>query len=606
MLDFVEKLKKNYLPLTLIVLYVVFIIVSWGRWGHVMSDSFREAIIPQALLDGKILYRDILNLYPPLAYQLNALLFKFFGSDISVLYLAGIVCGAVNLTLLYKLVKHYFSDITAFVTTLTIMELLTFRICINNSASWFFPYSYSFLYAFTTCFAALVIYLLYKNFNSEYTENTKKSEKSLYLISILTGLSVAFKWDFCLFALVPLFEAIKNKSVRQFLICTGLLICPSLLTFTIFLLTGGTINDLANEVNFLVNFSHAPSVIAFNLITMPQSITPKVLRDLFFSLFIFIKHFAVIGIISYVVCKFIERNVEKKWLNVVVTAVTLILGFFCILKPFSVEQFNKLGIQENIVFVPYFLVISAICILSAKRFSWSKLLPSEKFYITLIILGFLITGRQYAEVKISYIGNFTVIPFWTAFVCFCIELLPNYFKKLQEPVYRKTIIASLILFCSLISLVYFSYFFPNMKYKINSPKAAFYTGVAHTRTLNDALSYIKNNIPEDKTLLVMEEGLLLNWFSGRKTNLKYYALIPHMIDTIGEQKIIEDLSADMPDYIMITSNEYPFVGCFGIQYAKEIIQFVFENYDYEKSIVHSELKKSLEITIFKKKQQPKH
>ncbi len=600
MLDFVEKVKKNYLPITLLVLYLAFIVLSWGRWGHVMSDSFREAVIPQALLEGKILYRDILNLYPPLAYQFNALLFKIFGSDISVLYLAGIFCGALNLSLLYKLIKHYSSDLTAFVTTLTVMLLFTFRICINNSASWFFPYSYSFLYAFTACFSALVLYLLYMNYSSDATE---KSEKILYLISLLIGISIACKWDFCLFVIIPIIEVIKNKSFKQFVICAGFVLVPSLLTFGGYLLTGGTIGDLKNEVDFLIKFSQAPSVIAFNLITMPQSITPKVLKDLFASLFLFIKHFAVIGIISFLVCRFIEQHSKKRFLNVSVSIITLILLYVCFLKPFSVEQFNKLGIQENIVFIPYFLAIWAVGTLIAKRFSWAKLLYSEKFCITLILLGFLMAGRQFAEVKISYIGNFTVIPFWTAFVYFCLEIFPMYFKNLQVPLYIKTVITSLLLFSSLLSLVYFSYFLPNMKYKINSDKGSFYTGIALSRTLNDALTYIENNIPKNNTLLVMEEGLILNWFSGRKTNLKYYALIPHMIDTIGEQKIINDLSANMPDYIMITSNKYPYVGYFGVDYANNIIQFVFENYNLEKSIVHSELKKSLEITVFKKKLQ---
>ena len=133
MLEVVEKIKRNFLPLTLIVLYLAFIVITWGKWGHVMSDSFREAIIPQAMLDGKILYKDILNLYPPLAYQLNAILFKIFGCHLSVLYLAGIICGAINLSLLYILIKRYSSDVVAFVSTITVMELLTFRICINNS-----------------------------------------------------------------------------------------------------------------------------------------------------------------------------------------------------------------------------------------------------------------------------------------------------------------------------------------------------------------------------------------------------------------------------------------------------------------------------------------
>lgn len=597
MLEFVEKIKKNILPLTLIVLYLVFIVITWGRWGHVMSDSFREAIIPQAILDGKVLYRDILNLYPPFAYQLNAVLFKIFGCRLYVLYMAGIICGAVNLTLLYNLIKRYSSNIVAFVVTLTVMEMLTFRLCVDNSASWFFPYSYSFLYAFTCCFSSIVVYLLYKNFDG--TE--KKSLNYLYGTALLIGFSLAFKWDFFLFIFIPLVETIRNKSFKQFFICLGFLLAPSLFTFGVYLLTGGTINDLLNEVDFLVKFSKAKSVIQFNKYVMPQTFTPNVFRDLILSVKFFVKQMPIILATSFLVLWVMEKNQKKVALNVFIAIVSIVLGFKFIIYPFSIAQFNKLGVSENIVFIPYILLILTIFTLIFKRVTSKVLSSQEKFCIALILIGLLITFRQFAEVKISYIGNFTIIPYWSAFVYFCLVLLPEYIEKLNKPVIKKTVAVSLIIFCSLVSSVYFCYYFPNMKFKINGDKDTFYTGIAQSRTLNDTLDYINENVPEDSTILVMDECLLLNWYSKRKTNLTYYALIPHMIDTIGEDKIVSDLAADLPDYVIITNNNYPLAGVFGIHYAKKITRFVFDNYDYVKAIIHPELKISLEVTILKKK-----
>lgn len=599
MLEVVEKIKRNFLPLTLIVLYLAFIVITWGKWGHVMSDSFREAIIPQAMLDGKILYKDILNLYPPLAYQLNAILFKIFGCHLSVLYLAGIICGAINLSLLYILIKRYSSDVVAFVSTITVMELLTFRICINNSASWFFPYSYSFLYSFTCCFAAIVFYLLYKNFDN----NEQKSDKFLYIISLFIGFSIAFKLDFFLFIFLPLFETIKNKSFKQFFICLGLILIPNLLTYGAYLLAGGSIGDLINEYNFLIEFSKARSVVEFNKYVMPQAIYPDVIKDLILSSKFFLEQIPIIILYSYAVFWLFEKNQKNRILNVFIGIFALLICWIFLIHPFSVAQFNKLGIDENIVFIPYVLMIWAICILCHKRFRFQNLLNSEKFCIALVFIGFLITFRQYAEVKIAYIGNFTIIPYWCAFVYFCMVVLPDYFSKFKNSIFNKTVACSFIIFGTLISSVYFCYYVPNMKYKINSEKDTFYTGLAHAPALNDTLAYINDNIPKDKTIVVMDECLLLNWFSDRKTNMKYYALIPHMIDTIGEQKIIGDLASDMPDYIFITNNNYPLVGYFGIHYAQGIIQFVFDNYYCVKSIIHPELKKSLEITVFKKKEQ---
>lgn len=597
MLEFVDKIKKNFLPLTLIVLYVAFIVFTWGRWGHVMSDCFREAIIPQAILDGKVLYRDILNLYPPFAYQLNAVWFKIFGCRLSVLYMVGIICGAVNLTLLYKLIKRYSSNTVAFVATLTVMEMLTFRLCINNSASWFFPYSYSFLYAFTCCFASIVLYLLYKNFDGA----EEKSLNYLYGTALLIGFSLAFKWDFFLFIFIPLVEAIRNKSYKQFFVCLGLLFAPSLFTYGVYLLTGGTIGDLVNEVDFLIKFSKAQSVIKFNKYVMPQAIYPDVMKDLILSSKFFVKQMPVILLASYFVFWLMEKNQKNIVLNSFIAVISVILGYIFIIHPFSVAQFNKLGLAENIVFVPYILLIWAIFTLICKKTAGKTLSSNEKFCVALVFIGLLITFRQFAEVKIAYIGNFTIIPYWSAFVYLCLVLVPEYFEKLNKPVIKKTIATSLIVFGALISSVYFCYYLPNMKYKINGENGTFYTGIAHARALNETLDYINENVPEDNSILVMDECLLLNWFSNRKTNLIYYALIPHMIDTIGEDKIVNDLANDLPDYVIITNNNYPLAGYFGINYAKKITQFVFDNYDYVKAIVHPEMKKSLEITILKKK-----
>jgi len=52
---------------------------------------------------------------------------------------------------------------------------------------------------------------------------------------------------------------------------------------------------------------------------------------------------------------------------------------------------------------------------------------------------------------------------------------------------------------------------------------------------------------------------------------------------------------------MITNNPFPQVGEFGIGYAKDITTYIFDNYDYEKSIVNPKFKNAFEIAILKKK-----
>ena len=118
MTEFFEKNKKYIVPAILFLVYALFTIFTWGRWGHAIADCFREAVIPQAILDGKVLYSDITCIYPPLAYQFNAVMFKIFGNSLNVLYFWGIICSLTVLTLLYKIAEKKCALLTTFVLIL--------------------------------------------------------------------------------------------------------------------------------------------------------------------------------------------------------------------------------------------------------------------------------------------------------------------------------------------------------------------------------------------------------------------------------------------------------------------------------------------------------
>ena len=578
-MEFTKRNLNMILRITLIVLYIMFIVFSWGKWGHVISDCFREAIIPEAMLDGNVLYRDILNLYPPFAYQINALLFKIFGCNLNVLYAVGIACGATILTFLYKLVKEYSSEITAFVATLTVMELFTFRICVKNSASWIFPYSYSFLYAFTFCFVGICVYLLKK-------KNPENDHfKTMMAVSLLIGFSIASKWDFLLLGLIPIFESVKNKSIKEVITYLGLMIVPSLLSFGVYLLFGGSVLDLSNQVQFLINFSHAPSVQIFNETIMPQRITLGILRDLGMSFGIFIKQFATIGLFAAIMFVLLEKFSGNKILQIFISAIFVIIGWFFIIQPFSVTQFTKFGINTNIVFVPYVLAIWAIAVVLLKFIKHREFSDKEKFCLSLVVIGFLFTFRQFAEVLNCYIGNFTILPYWIAFIYLFVEIMPSYIKKLQLPISKKSLFASLIVFCLTFTYIFIGVYCPKMNCKISNDRGIFYVGLTFSKPLNEAIDDINFLIPTtEKSLLVIDDGLVLNWFSSRKTDLKFYSLIPHMVDTIGEDNVVAELSQKLPDYIFLTNNDYPGVGVFGEDYAINIKNLILKNYELVKKI----------------------
>ena len=69
----------------LILLFLAIIPFFYLKQGLMLIDTGREFYIPQQMLEGNVLYKDIYNIYGALSYQINAVLMAIFGQKINVL-----------------------------------------------------------------------------------------------------------------------------------------------------------------------------------------------------------------------------------------------------------------------------------------------------------------------------------------------------------------------------------------------------------------------------------------------------------------------------------------------------------------------------------------
>ena len=584
MSDYFEKYKKYIVPALLFIVYAVFTIFTWGRWGNVIFDCFREAIIPQAMIDGKVLYTDITCIYPPLAYQINALLFKIFGNSLNVLYSASIVCCLTILTLFYKMALKKASLLATFTFILTIMEVFIFRIVSLDVGSWYFPYSYSFLYAFTFCIVAFYLYVLFKD-----TED----KKYLYLSALAAGISAACKFDFLLFILLIVYETVKRKEIKNLGYCLILFLVPLFCAFGIWFLTGGSIDGLVQYKDFLVNFANAPSVKAFNSHLLIQSFSLLSMTSLLVSSLIFLLN--VIKILCIAVAfVFITKVFKNLFLRILTFAGVLVLLYYiCIY-----QYINMLDLHINLLIVPYIVLISAAVIFLIK-FKEKNYTDKEKFYFLISTVAFIMSYRVFTAVFISCTGNFIMVVYWFALVYLLIELLPEYFPALNKDFYKKLVCLTLVLYSLSFTIIYL-HKLNYKKYRIDCPKGIFYTN-ASASVFNSTINYIRKNSNPEDTVVVMDEGPVINYCTDRPTNLKYYVLSPHMTDTYGQEKIISDFEKNMPEYVIITNNFYPLEGYWGIDYAQKIMNFVSENYNPVQKYEESESATGMKVTIFQKR-----
>ena len=138
-----EILRENKYLLILWILCIAGLIFFCGHYSGILIDFGREVYYPQQILEGKILYKDLFNIYGPLAYQINAILYKIFRAKLSTLYASGCICSILTVSGIYLIAKRFLSRFLSFcIGVFTIAVGVT----ATNIFNFHFPYSWAMLY----------------------------------------------------------------------------------------------------------------------------------------------------------------------------------------------------------------------------------------------------------------------------------------------------------------------------------------------------------------------------------------------------------------------------------------------------------------------------
>jgi len=115
---------------------------SWMRWLDPIVDTGRDLYIPQQLAHGAKLYRDIAYFYPPLTPYLLAAVTSVVGRSIASYVFIGIVIACATATVIYVLVRRVANDVAA------VTAAATFAACsVAGQSTWgcnyLFPYAHA-------------------------------------------------------------------------------------------------------------------------------------------------------------------------------------------------------------------------------------------------------------------------------------------------------------------------------------------------------------------------------------------------------------------------------------------------------------------------------
>ena len=528
-----KLLAENKYLLTLWVICILGLLFFLGHYIDIIIDFGREVYYPEQILKGKVLYKDLFNIYGPLSYQFNALLYKIFGAKLSTLYVSGAICSLLTVNGIFLIAKKYLSEFLSFcVGIITIVTGITTPAIFN----FHFPYSWAILYGLVAFIYSLLFLIKFEE---------SKNTKFLCISSVLAGICITCKYEFLLYALFILLLTIKNKSLKALLL---FFIVPVISYGTLFV-QGMSITDLTDTLNVVSSMAQTKTLTYF----YQNCGIYFHIKYLYTNILYFISFAIPFGTMLHGAGLY----KKKKPLAVFIIILSAIMTFV----------WAKLRYVYAFTFLPMLLVLTGIYYYK----------NTDNKLQLLLISSLTLSAKVFWAILLKSYGTFYFPILLVAFLALIFFKLPKKYEKFAG------------IFLLIFSIMYFK---SDMKiYKSTQQKIVTEKGIITTKTPQGESSaalieYInKNTNPQDK-IVIFPEGMMINFLTNRKSDDYYNSLIPLYVETFGQDKIIEHFKEFKPDYIIFNNKntkEY-YYSYICQDYGLDFCAFVQDNYEYQETI----------------------
>ncbi len=554
-MDFIKQNKKDifYIVLLFTILFAI-VIFRLPYFGDCLTDSGREFMFAEAMTDGKLLYRDLFNIFGPLSYQLNSLVFSIFGVSFNSLRIFGAINACFIFSLIYLILRLFTTHNKSFIITFSLMIFNLYCCSVGAFPS---PYTYAMLYALEFFLFSLYFLLL-----------TIKKENKKYIIPcwFFAGVSIASKYEI-IFYLVFLvfFTLLIVKPDRKTLLLSiiSFLSVPAL-CFSALFLQGLTIKEFLNQMHYVFKYASSDALtqyyindsgIYLNLKVFPERLALMLKQASFF----------IAVFIAYIVLFF--KPVKNKKYNLIKIAI-----LFAIISNFKPKMVNY-GL-----FVFFTIPMLAICL-----YCWGKIcyevIKKIEFDKTFFLFLILLTSVCLISTKTVFylcIHSYGAFIFPLLFIClfiFISEILPDELKL------NKNLLTSAFILTTLLSLFLFlecepKYYAGSMKF-FETPRGTI-AYPPRRDAIADVLRYTLSYIGKDKTILFVPEGCILNFATERKGSLFWYNSTSPYLEAFGDEKFINDIKSENFDYIVLSDHKTNFKTF--DEYAPDVVKYIKNNY----------------------------
>lgn len=585
-----EDIKKEHLKnlakkfclkeLGLILLgSLILFFLYYAKTESFLVDVGREAYLPLRVLEGKLLYKDIFNVYGPLSYQINAVAYAIFGANLRTLYWMGFVNSLLILFSIFFIAKNFVSKKLSLCIVFLVMVSCVY---IKTFFNFIFPYSYAAVYALSGVLLSILGILQYIS--------SFRNDKMLILSFLFAGFAFANKIEYMpFFAFLFAILIFLKPSLKTVFACIAAFLAVPVLSFGMLMLQGVSLGDFWTALGYVKDIIKTPALDYFystyGLYYSPEFVKFSVIS--FIKLFAFlIPYAALLYGLNYLAIRFIKTKFLRKILNggIFVLLLFTISKTFGIFSKIDLRFFSWTGLFAISVLAG-FLIYYAVKLLKTEKGDKKsfKVRKKDMAFLFLIASSILLSLKGITAVGAECYGTFSLALLLPVFSIFSIRYLPKMLPFIDNKIWKKVILNLFFVVIILVECGVLRIALNNPLYPVKTDRGTIFVK-ASTRSMDNLIKFIRNNTPEDAMIVSAPEGAMINFLSKRKTHDKYYYLIPVNVQLFGEDNIVADFEKNPPDYFLLNSLPY---YCFNTgnicQYANKLCKFIDKNYKLKAS-----------------------
>ena len=569
------RLGRLLAPASLVIVFGLLAAWSWRRWADPVIDFGTELYVPWRLHEGDLLYRDIAYRNGPLSPYLNALWFRLFGVSFSTLVYCNLAILAVICALSYRVFAVSLGRLAAWACGLTLLVAFGFAQYVDvGNYNYVAPYQHS---------------------------QTHALALSIAMVAALASYVRTRAWPWC---------ALAGALLGLVFLTKAELLVPALAAGLVGagLAAASEPPGSGRPLSFLAIFTAGallPPLLAFGLLRSEASsslawqgvlgnwrhLGGGLLGDPFYR--------GVAGLDDPAGNALLAARLAL--LTAGTLAATLIadraLARLRHRAPIAVVAglavFGVLAARPG--FVPWFelarmLPLTSLAASVALAVQCARSLRDRsafvRWYPLLLwsVLSLVLLGKMLLHARFHHYGFALAMPASLLLVGGLVGAAPALARRMGGSGALTGAVALALVLSGLLAMwTRADRYYGSKDQAIAHGGDAILARPARGRVVAEALSELRRALPADATLLVLPEGVILNYWLRSENPSRFHLFLPPEFEAHGgEEAMLEDLRAHPADYVVLVHRPHREfgVGPFGTdpRNGRRIMAWVRENY----------------------------